>query len=167
MKTERGVETMDAVWRWICAAVGAVGTWIAYLLGGWDAALGLMFIAMGLDYVTGIICALVGRSTKTENGRFLSCVAYRGITKKLMMLVIVMVATMLDRLIGTDGVCRIAAIGFYAANEGMSIIENASAMGVPFPKGLLDTLERLRKRSDGAVGIEEQTEDKDDETKEG
>lgn len=158
---------MDAVWRWICAAIGTVGTWIAYLLGGWDAALGLMFIAMGLDYVTGIICALVGRSTKTENGRFLSSVAYRGITKKMMMLVIVMVATMVDRLVGTDGVCRIAAIGFYAANEGMSIIENASAMGVPFPKGLLDTLERLRKRGDAAVGIEEETQDKNDESKEG
>ncbi len=158
---------MDAVWRWICAAIGTVGTWIAYLLGGWDAALGLMFIAMGLDYVTGIICALVGRSTKTENGRFLSSVAYRGITKKMMMLVIVMVATMVDRLVGTDGVCRIAAIGFYAATEGMSIIENANSMGVVVPKGLLDTLRRLRKRSDSAVGIEEETQDKNDESKEG
>ena len=157
---------MDAVWRWTCAAACTVGTWIAYLVGGWDAALGLMFIAMGLDYVTGILCALMGRSTKTESGRFLSSVAYRGITKKLMMLVIVMVATMVDRLIGTDGVCRIAAIGFYAANEGMSIIENASAMGVPFPKGLLDTLERLRKRSDAAVGIEEENQDKKSESKE-
>lgn len=159
---------MDAVWRWICAAVGAVGTWIAYLLGGWDAALGLMFIAMGLDYATGIVCALVGRSTKTKSGRFQSCEAYRGITKKLMMLVIVMVATMVDRLIGTDGVCRIAAIGFYAANEGMSIIENASAMGVVVPKGLLDTLRRLRKRSDGVAGLEEEDDakDKKDEPKE-
>jgi len=156
---------MAEVWRWICAAVGALGTWIAYLLGGWDAALSLMFIAMGLDYATGVLCALMGRSTKTETGRFISSVAYRGITKKLMMLVIVMVATMVDRLVGTDGVCRIAAIGFYAANEGMSVIENASAMGVPFPKGLLDTLEKLRKRSDEAGMTDDG--DNDNEPKEG
>lgn len=156
---------MTEVWRWICAAVGAVGTWIAYLLGGWDAALGLMFVAMGLDYSTGILCALMGRSSKTDTGHFVSAVAYRGITKKLMMLIIVMVATMVDRLVGTDGVCRIAAIGFYSANEGMSVVENANAMGVPFPKGLLDTLERIRKRSDH-IGISENL-DNDDTPKEG
>ena len=152
---------MDAVWKWICAAVGTLGTWIAYLLGGWDGALGIMFIAMGLDYFTGILCALLGKSPKTENGHFLSSVAYAGLTKKMMMLVIVMVATLVDRLIGTNGVCRIAAIGFYVANEGMSIIENASAMGVPFPKGLLDTLERLRKRSGETTAIDETDETKD------
>jgi len=152
---------MDAVWKWICAAVGTLGTWIAYLLGGWDGAIGIMFIAMGTDYFTGILCALMGKSPKTENGYFLSSVAYAGLTKKMMMLVIVTVATMVDRLIGTNGVCRIAAIGFYVANEGMSIIENASAMGVPFPQGLLDTLERLRKRSGDTTAIDETDETKD------
>ena len=157
---------MDAVWRWICAAVGALGAWLAYLLGGWDAALGLMFVAMGLDYFTGILCALLGKSSKTATGKFLSTVAYKGITKKLMMLIIVMVATMLDRLVGTDGVCRIAAIGFYAANEGMSIIENASAMGVPFPQGLLDTLERLRNKSSEAGALEDEKKESDKEKEE-
>ncbi len=150
---------MDNVWRWICAAGGTVLTWLAYLLGGWDAALSIMFMAMGLDYFTGILCALMGHSSKTPSGRFLSSVAYRGLTKKLMMLVIVAVATMVDRLVGTDGVCRLAAIGFYVANEGMSVIENASAMGVPFPKGLLDTLERLRKRSDSAGALKDEDEE--------
>mgnify|MGYP001248715220 CR=1 FL=1 len=159
-------EPLDKVWHWLGAACCAVGTWLAYLLGGWDAALGLMFLAMGLDYFTVILCALMGKSAKSETGRFLSAVAYRGITKKLMMLVIVAVATMVDRLLGTDGVCRIAAIGFYVANEGMSIIENASAMGVPFPRGLLDTLERLRKRSDSAGALkDEDDQDKDEEGK--
>ena len=156
---------MDSVWRWICAAVGTLGAWLAYLLGGWDVALGIMFLAMALDYLTGILVALMGKSTKTETGTFRSSVAFAGLTKKMMMLVIVMVATMLDRLVGTDGVCRIAAIGFYVANEGMSIIENASAMGVPFPQGLLDMLKRLRDKSSKTGSTEE--DDQNNEKKEG
>ena len=151
-----------SVWCWLGRAAGTLGAWLAYLMGGWDAALGIMFLAMGLDYVTGILCALMGKSPKTENGRFMSSVAFAGLTRKMMMLIIVMVATLLDRLIGTDGVCRIAAIGFYVANEGMSIIENANAMGVPFPQGLLDTLQRLREKSNGTGALNDENKDNDE-----
>jgi len=156
---------MDHLWRWLCAVSGAVAAWLAYLLGGWDAALSIMFVAMGLDYFTGILCALMGKSTKTETGTFKSSVAFAGLTRKMMMLVIVMVATLLDRLVGTEGVCRIAAIGFYVANEGMSIIENANAMGVPFPQGLLDTLTRLREKSN-ATRLPDNDDDTDDKKEE-
>ena len=157
------MDVWTSIWCWLGRAAGALGAWLAYLMGGWDAALGIMFLAMGLDYVTGILCALMGKSPKTDTGGFKSSVAFAGLTRKMMMLIIVMVATLLDRLIGTDGVCRIAAIGFYVANEGMSIIENASAMGVPFPQGLLDTLQRLRDKSNGTSGMPEDT-TKTDET---
>lgn len=149
-----GLDFCTAVWSFLVRAAGAVCAWFAFLLGGWDAALRIMFLAMGLDYVTGIACAIMGKSPKSETGKFASSVAFAGLTKKMMMLVIVMVATLVDQLIGTDGVCRIAAIGFYVANEGMSIIENANSMGVPFPQGLLDTLKRLRDRSSNTTGLD-------------
>jgi len=144
-------EVWRSIWTGLYGAAVAVVTYLAYLLGGWDGALSTMFVAMGLDYFTGIICAIAGKSPKSKSGKFTSTIAYKGLTKKMMMLVIIMVATMLDRLIGTNGVARIAAISFYVANEGMSVVENAHAMGVKIPKGLMDTLKRLRSRGDTAA----------------
>ncbi len=139
---------MSGVFRAISGALGSAWTWLCFLLGGWDAALGVMFLFMLLDYVTGIVAALLGRSVKTESGRFWSRVAFVGITKKLMMIVLVMLAAALDRMLGVDGLCRIAAIGFYIANEGFSIVENAALLGVPFPRGLLEVLGRIKARSE-------------------
>ena len=158
---------MDHFWRWMCAAIATLGAWLAYALGGWDAALGAMFGAMGMDYITGILVALMGKSSKTSNGKFKSSVAFAGLTKKLLMLIVVAMATLVDRLIGTNGVARFAAIGFYVANEGMSVIENVNGMGVPFPQGLLDTLERLRQRSNNtaAIHIDDESDKKEGESK--
>ena len=111
----------------------------------------------------GIIAAVMGKSEKTENGRFRSNVAFVGITKKLMMLVIVAVAVAVDKLMGTDGICRLATIGFYAANEAMSIIENASKIGVPFPASLLDFLRRIRDKNNGSIGGDQYSEHEDGE----
>lgn len=137
---------MDNVWKYLGGALATLLTWLTWLVGGWDAVLGVMFATMGLDYVTGVICAAMGRSTKTEDGAFRSSAAFLGLTKKLLMLVIVALAVLVDRLIGTEGICRVAAIGFYAVNEGLSIIENCSRMGVPFPQSLIALLEKLRAR---------------------
>ena len=114
--------------------------------GGWDGALGIMFIFMAVDYVTGVLAAFRGRSNKTSGGGFSSREAFLGVTRKMVMLLIVMLAAALDRLLSTDGVYRIAAIGFYVANEGMSIVENAAILGVPFPKALLRVLESLKEK---------------------
>jgi len=70
------------------------------------------------------------------------------LTRKLMMLLLVMLATALDGLMGTDGVCRLAVIGFYAANEGLSIVENAALLGLPFPQALLAVLERMKQQGE-------------------
>ncbi len=121
---------------------------MTWLLGGWDTALTVMFLLMALDYLTGLALALLGKSNKTADGRFRSSAAFRGLTKKLMMVVIVMLGTALDRMLNTDSVCRIAVIGFYAANEGLSILENALALGVPVPDSLRRLLESLRKKDD-------------------
>ncbi|MBQ8655302.1 MAG: phage holin family protein [Clostridia bacterium] len=138
---------MESFWKYLNAALGTLLTWLSWLVGGWDAVLGVMFVAMGLDYITGVACAVMGRSPKTPGGGVCSSVAFAGLTRKLLMLVIVALAVLVDRLLGSQGVCRMAAIGFYAANEGLSIIENCSAMGVPFPQSLLDVLENIRSRA--------------------
>ena len=70
--------------------------------------------------------------------------------------------TTLDKLMGTDGICRLATIGFYSANEAMSIIENASKIGVPFPASLLDFLRRIRDKNNGAIGGDHHSDDEDD-----
>ena len=153
---------MESVFKWILGAIGTVGAWCAYLLGGWDTAISIMFVVMALDYATGIIVAIMGKSEKTLDGGFRSSVAFAGITKKLLMLIIVAVAVAVDKLMGTDGICRLAAIGFYSANEGMSIIENASKIGVPFPASLLDLLKRIRDKNNGASLPGGPEEDNDD-----
>lgn len=137
---------MEHFWKGVLGALGTVGTYLSYLLGGWDAAISIMFVIMGIDYVTGVIAAFRGKSTKTEGGGFSSRAAFNGLTKKLMMLLIIMLAVALDRLMGTESVCRIAAIGFYVGNEGMSIVENAAVLGVPFPQALLRVLESLKNK---------------------
>ena len=114
-----------------------------------------MFLFMGLDYVTGVCTALLRKSEKTEDGAFKSSVAFKGLTKKLMMLVIVMLGVALDRMLGTDNVCRIAVISFYIANEGLSILENALLLGVPVPAVIRELLDKMKKKGDGADGGEE------------
>lgn len=135
---------METILKYLSGALATLLTWLAWLVGGWDAVLGVMFVAMGLDYMTGVACAAMGRSIKSVDGCFHSSTAFIGLTRKLLMLVIVALAVLVDRLLGTAGVCRMAAIGFYSANEGLSIIENCSRMGVPFPISLLQLLEKLR-----------------------
>ncbi len=116
-------------------------------LGGWDAALGLMFLLMALDVLSGVIVAGMRRSGRTVGGGFLSSAFFLGLTRKLLMVLLVILGTALDGLLGTQ-ICRVSIIGFYAANEAFSVIENAAVMGVPFPKGVLLILERYRDRMD-------------------
>lgn len=129
-------------------AVGA--TLLALLLtalGGWDAALGLMFLLMGLDVASGFLVALCRKSDKTGSGGFRSGSFFTGLTRKLLMVLMVILGTALDRLLGTS-LCRLSVIGFYAANEALSVVENAALLGVPFPKGLLKSLERYQQQQD-------------------
>ena len=134
---------MNHFLKGLAGVLSAAGTYLVYLLGGWDATLTLMFVLMALDYATGLLTAFTGKSPKTQGGGFRSSVAFIGISKKLMMVAIVMLATALDRLTGDSNICRSAAIGFYAANEGLSIVENAAALGVPLPRALKAVMERL------------------------
>jgi len=109
---------------------------------------------MGLDLVSGLILSFQRRSAKTPRGGFDSGAMFLGLTRKLLMLLLVILGTALDSLLGS-GICRLCVIGFYSAGEALSVVENAALAGVPFPRGLLASLERYRERLDRAGSGEE------------
>lgn len=127
----------------ICAACGAVGSFIAAALGGWDAAIITLLCFMAIDFVTGWVLAVVfKKSHKTETGGYSSAIGLKGLCKKCMIILLVVMANLLDKQIGADYVRNAVCIAFIV-NEAMSIIENAGLMGVPIPgviKKALDVL---------------------------
>ncbi len=132
----------------ICATVGLVGSFIAKALGGWDAALVTLIIFMGVDYLTGLIVAGVfHRSKKTENGALESNVGWKGLCKKGVTLLFVLVAYRLDLALGLDFIRTTVIIGFMA-NELISIIENAGLMGIPIPGVLGKAIDILTQKAE-------------------
>lgn len=132
----------------ILTVIGATGAFIANLLGGWDAGLITLVIFMAVDYFTGLIVAgIFHKSKKTENGALSSKAGLQGIAKKVMMLLLVLVAVRVDILTGTNYV-RDAVIIALCGNELISIIENAGLMGVPIPKKLQEAIEVLSKKGE-------------------
>ena len=136
----------DKIVKWLCAAGGAV----AGLLGEWDVTLTVLSVMMCVDYLSGVIVAACGRSPKTETGGLNSKIGFIGLAKKGFIMLMVLVAALLDRVIGTDGTMfRSMAVGYYIANEGLSVLENAALLGVPFPAKLKRALEALKDKDDG------------------
>lgn len=134
----------------VLAALAAFGTFVANALGGWDAALQVLIGLMAADYVTGLIVAGVfKRSGKSETGALESRAGFKGIVRKCTILMLVWVATMLDRLTGAAYI-RTAVCLFFIGNEGLSILENTALMGVPYPAFVRNALEAMRDKGDGA-----------------
>ena len=128
----------------VIGAAGAVGGFIMTLFGGWTTAMTTLVIFMGIDWISGMICAGVFRaSDKTENGGLSSKVGFRGLSKKCMILLFVLVGTRLDLIFGTPFV-RDAVCTAFILNELISIIENAGLMGVPVPKVMARALDILQ-----------------------
>lgn len=135
----------DKIIKGACAILGV----IAGLYGEWTAALSILAIMMGVDYITGVLVAITGRSPKTDGGGLSSKIGFIGIAKKGFIMLIVLVATQLDRAIGnTSMVFQTATVFYYIANEGLSILENAEAIGVPFPAFIRERLETMREAKD-------------------
>ena len=135
----------DKIIKGICAVIGV----IAGLYGEWTAALSILAIMMGVDYITGVLVAITGRSPKTDGGGLSSKIGFVGLAKKGFIMLIVLVATQLDRAIGnTAMVFQTATVFYYIANEGLSILENAEAIGVPFPAFIKQRLETMRESKD-------------------
>lgn len=143
----------------LCVSIGLFGSLLAQLFGGFDAAMVTLLIFMGTDYISGIIVAGVfQKSNKTKNGSLESRAGWKGLCRKGMSLLIVLVATRLDLTLGTtyirDGVC----IAFIA-NEAISIVENAGLMGVPIPSQLTKAIEVLKGKEDNEDSEESEEED--------
>ena len=116
-----------------------VGTACGYLFG-WNDALEALLILMALDYVSGVLAAYIHPEMKLD-----SAAGFKGIAKKVMVLVLVALSHLVDKSVGTDLVQSMVTL-FFVGNEGLSVIENASNAGIPIPKKLKDTLAQFRER---------------------
>lgn len=132
----------------ILSLIGVIGSFFASLFGGWDAALVTLLIFMGIDYVTGLIVAGVFHtSEKTENGTLESRAGWKGLCRKGVTLLVVLVACRLDLMMGSNFI-RDAVVIAFVANETISIIENAGLMGVPIPAVIVKAIEVLKKKAE-------------------
>ncbi len=138
----------------ICTMIGIIGSGIAGLFGGFDAALVTLIIFMGVDYITGLIVAGVfHKSGKTENGALESLAGWKGICRKGVTLLVVLVACRLDLIMGSTFI-RDAVVIAFAANETISIIENAGLMGIPIPLVIIKAIDVLKKKAESEDEIE-------------
>jgi len=134
--------SIDLVWAKVQAAVAAIGGYLGYFVGGVDGLMTALIIFMVIDYITGIMCAVVDKKLS-------SAVGFKGICKKVLIMMLVGVAHIVDlHVVGTGEALRSAVICFYLSNEGVSVIENAGHLGLPIPEKLKDILAQLHNRSD-------------------
>lgn len=121
--------------------VGLTGviTWIGWLVGGYDTMMVTLLLFMCADYLSGIMCGITNKELSSEIG-------FKGIFKKIMILLLVGVTNLLGQATGIEGL-RYIVISFYLANEGISIIENASILGLPVPQKVKDVLEQLKNNT--------------------
>ena len=123
----------------LCSALGAIGSAIAKALGGWDNAVITLVVLMVIDFVMGLLCALIfGKSDKSKNGALSSKVCWQGITKKVCTGLIVVVAHRIDIFVGSDYI-RMAVIMAFCVSETISIMETAGLMGI-LPEGVQKAL---------------------------
>ena len=130
----------------LCTIFGVLGSGLCWAFGGWDAALMALVICMSVDYISGSLVALVfHKSNKSETGSYNSAYGLKGLCKKCLMLLFVIVAVQADRLLGGDFVRDAVCIGF-ATNEILSIVENLGLAGVPMPQAVVKALEQLQEK---------------------
>ncbi|MFQ7842274.1 MAG: holin family protein [Thomasclavelia spiroformis] len=124
------------------SVVAIIATFFTYLFGGWDVALSILITFMILDYITGVIWAYIQKNLNSEVG-------FKGLVKKCTILIVLIVGSMLDRLLNSgEWVFRTLVAYFYIANEGISLLENISNLGVPIPAKIKDALEQLNNKEE-------------------
>ena len=122
--------TIKSVFAGVCTVFG-------YFFGAWDVGLQVLVVFIVMDYLTGVISAVITKKLSSSTG-------FRGLLKKIGILIMVAMAVMVDRLTGAEGIVRTAVIYFYIANEGISILENWGKARLPLPQKLMDILEQLK-----------------------
>ena len=130
----------------ICTIIGIVGGFITAILGGWDSALATLIIFMAIDFTTGLIAAAMGKSKHSKTDKLSSRAGWVGLAKKFCIVLMVVVAVRIDILLGTTYIRDATCIGF-CVNELLSIIENTSLMGIPYPDAIKKAIEVLQKRT--------------------
>ena len=130
----------------LCTVLGLLGGAVSWAFGGWDAAMAALLVCMGVDYLSGSIVALVfHKSTKSETGSYNSLYGVKGLFKKGLRLLFVLVAVQIDKLLGTAYVRDAVCLGF-CCNEILSITENLGLAGIPLPQAVTKALEQLQKK---------------------
>ena len=143
------MEGINSLKSMCMTVIGVIGGLITSLFGGWDAALVTLMIFMGIDYVTGLIVAGVfHNSEKTANGTLESRAGWKGLCRKGVTLLVVLVACRLDLVMGSNFI-RDAVVIAFVANETISIIENAGLMGIPIPSVIMRAIDILKTKADG------------------
>ncbi|MCL1820805.1 MAG: phage holin family protein [Oscillospiraceae bacterium] len=133
---------MKNIWNLIQAGIAAIGGWMGWFLGGIDGLLNALILFVAIDYITGVMAAIVDKQLSSRIGA-------RGILKKIAVFVLVGIAHVIDsELIGSGSVVRTATICFYLSNEGISILENVTLIGLPIPQKLKDVLLQIGKTED-------------------
>ena len=133
---------MKEFWNMVQLVFTAVGGWLGWFLGGCDGLLYALIALSVVDYITGVMCAVTDRKLSSEIG-------FKGIFKKVLIFVLVGVANILDvNVIGNGSVLRTAVIFFYISNEGVSVLENATHLGLPVPEKVKVVLQQLHDRAE-------------------
>ena len=133
---------MKEFWNTIQLIFSAVGGWLGYFLGGCDGLLYALIAFVVIDYITGVMCAIINRELS-------SAVGFKGIFRKVLIFLLVGIANIIDvQVIGTGAVLRTAVIFFYISNEGVSLLENAGHLGLPIPERVKAVLEQLHDRAE-------------------
>ena len=128
--------------------VTGIGSALSYFFGGVDTMFIVLCVFLLIDYVSGLIVAMVFKnSTKTDSGKVSSAVSFKGLCKKIFTVVLVGVAHLLDNALGTNFI-RGGVIVAFISNETISLIENAGLMGIPIPKVLQKAIDILHERED-------------------
>lgn len=133
---------MKEFWNTIQLIFTAVGGWLGYFLGGCDGLLYALITFVTIDYITGVMCAVIDRKLS-------SAVGFKGIFRKVLIFLLVGIANIIDvQVVGTGAVLRTAVIFFYISNEGVSLLENAGHLGLPIPERVKAVLEQLHDRAE-------------------
>ena len=133
---------MKEFWASVQFIFAGIGGWLGWFLGGCDGLLYALLAFVIIDYITGIMCAIVDKKLS-------SSVGFKGICRKVLIFLLVGIAHLLDfDVIGNGSVHRTAAIFFYISNEGVSLMENAAHLGLPVPVKIKEVLEQLHDRAE-------------------
>ena len=128
---------MDKIFNWTSTVIGIVGGYFAAIFGQWDSILWALLVIMVLDCLTGVIKAIYTKTMSSEIG-------FKGLLKKITILIIVALSNVLQQITGDNVAIREIVIMFYVANEGISVLENVAVINPRMPKAIKDILLQIR-----------------------